>query len=609
MLSIPVAISFPMTRRVVLTKQQLRLRYMVLNSLKSGTSSTSPSDNQEADWFQTSRSPRSSSQRQPTPCLPSQNFLTLASSQFELLANSLKFSSTSTSKVKQVALYLPQENANTGSLEFLPMLFYPNPYDERIFIANQAGSGLPPHVPKILTKLPGFQHAQSLIPQYPFVERLDSEAGGGVSSSCGTVEEVMCDATGGSAGAALSVPLFHGSHTVGVVLIWPSSESGNHEAPDVDVEGGECKTGPFSEEDKNQVSRVAYSLSMALMMDTERMKSEMEVQVTQMQVEHLRVALSENLHQIKNPVQALRTFGKLLQRKVALEEQLGPLGKPTPLRNLADNLVIQSDRVSDLLLPMDSLLAALEPDIIDRELYLVGRDEKKVGNSVSALSSRNSTSSKGALMISPTPDRDKAKRKRQSRLSKITNVGDLELEMSFLADVLGPIIAAESAIAKDNGVKFVHNGDSEDNELPGVLICPKSLQEALSNLLNNAIKYSTIGPNGSVNEDPKVKLTLAPNDALVKVGVSIFIEDNGPGIPPSEREDVFERGYRGSAVKNHTSGDGIGLAVCRELISRMGGVVEILDRGPGMLGGATFCITLFRNPKTSLKRSSVAQMT
>jgi len=181
--------------------------------------------------------------------------------------------------------------------------------------------------------------------------------------------------------------------------------------------------------------------------------------------------------------------------------------------------------------------------------------------------------------------------------------------MSFLADVLGPIIAAESAIAKDNGVKFVHNGDNEDNELPGVLICPKSLQEALSNLLNNAIKYSTIGPNGSVNEDPKVKLTLEPNDALVKVGVSIFIEDNGPGIPPLERENVFERGYRGSAVKNRISGDGIGLAVCRELISRMGGVVEILDRGPGMLGGATFCITLFRNPNTSLKQPSGAQIT
>lgn len=345
-----------------------------------------------------------------------------------------------------------------------------------------------------------------------------------------------------------------------------------------------------------KISRVAYSLSMVLMMDTERMKSEMEVQVTQMQVEHLRVALSENLHQIKNPVQALRTFGKLLQRKVALEEQLGPLGKSTPLRNLADNLVIQSDRVSDLLLPMDSLLNALEPDVTDR--YLVGRDEKKLGNDITALSGSNATSTKGALIVSLTSDRAKVQRKRQSRLSRITNVGDFELEMSFLTDVLGPIIAAESAIAKENGVEFVCSGTDEDNELPGVLICPKSLQEALSNLLNNAIKYSAIGPDGSVNIDPVVKLTLAPNDTLVKAGVSIFIEDNGLGIPPSDRDSVFVRGYRGSVVKTRTPGDGIGLAVGRELISRMGGVVEILDQGPGMLAGATFCITLFRSPKT-----------
>ena len=187
----------------------------------------------EADWFNPSQQQQ---KRRPTPSLPTQYFLTLASSQFELMANSLNFnifldddennlSSSQTTKVKQAALYLPQENAITGQLEFLPMLIYPNPLDERIFIANQIGSGLPLHVPKVLTKLPGFQNAQSLIPQYPFVTRDESQdhanAGDFIASGCGTVEEVLCDPTGRS-GAALSVPIFHASQTVGVVLVWPN---------------------------------------------------------------------------------------------------------------------------------------------------------------------------------------------------------------------------------------------------------------------------------------------------------------------------------------------------------------------------------------------------
>ena len=109
------------------------------------------------------------------------------------------------------------------------------------------------------------------------------------------------------------------------------------------------------------------------MMDREKREMEDMHTYTQMQVEQLRVALSDNLHQIKNPLQALRAFGKLLQRKVALEEELGSPDKEAQLRSLADQMIIQSDRVIDLLLPMDSMLAALEPES-EKDLYLVGKD-------------------------------------------------------------------------------------------------------------------------------------------------------------------------------------------------------------------------------------------
>mmetsp|Transcript_36773 Transcript_36773/g.80498 ORF Transcript_36773/g.80498 Transcript_36773/m.80498 type:complete len:82 (-) Transcript_36773:850-1095(-) len=77
-----------------------------------------------------------------------------------------------------------------------------------MFVAGEVGSGLPPPpMPKTLAKLPGFAHAQSLLPAYPFASSTTSDGGGGgdggggdgsssSSSTVGAVEEViMCDVT------------------------------------------------------------------------------------------------------------------------------------------------------------------------------------------------------------------------------------------------------------------------------------------------------------------------------------------------------------------------------------------------------------------------------
>ena len=65
---------------------------------------------------------------------------------------------------------------------------------------------------------------------------------------------------------------------------------------------------------QDQVSRAAQSLSMALMMDSER-------SVLREQNTIFREGLSDSLHQVKNPIQALRTYGKILQRQVAEARQ------------------------------------------------------------------------------------------------------------------------------------------------------------------------------------------------------------------------------------------------------------------------------------------------
>jgi signal transduction histidine kinase len=63
-------------------------------------------------------------------------------------------------------------------------------------------------------------------------------------------------------------------------------------------------------------------------------------------------------------------------------------------------------------------------------------------------------------------------------------------------------------------------------------------------------------------------------------GARIEVVDTGPGIPPDERESVFERFRRGSSSATGT-GFGLGLAIARELARGMGGDVRIAGGPPG----------------------------
>lgn len=91
------------------------------------------------------------------------------------------------------------------------------------------------------------------------------------------------------------------------------------------------------------------------------------------------------------------------------------------------------------------------------------------------------------------------------------------------------------------------------------------LREMLSNLIDNALRYTQSG--GSVTV--RVRADTLRNLAIVEV------EDNGPGIAPSEREQVFERFYR--ILGSEVEGSGLGLAIVREIAYRHGAEVDIFN--------------------------------
>lgn len=105
---------------------------------------------------------------------------------------------------------------------------------------------------------------------------------------------------------------------------------------------------------------------------------------------------------------------------------------------------------------------------------------------------------------------------------------------------------------------------------------PAALQQAVVNLLDNAIKFSPSGATVTID------LTAGAN------GWSLAVRDEGPGIPAAEHERIFERFYRlGNELRRETQGTGIGLSIVKHIIEAHGGSVAVASK-PGQ--GSRFIV-------------------
>ena len=95
------------------------------------------------------------------------------------------------------------------------------------------------------------------------------------------------------------------------------------------------------------------------------------------------------------------------------------------------------------------------------------------------------------------------------------------------------------------------------------------VQQAVANLLDNAIKFS---PAGS-----EVTLSAGPTDK----GVRITVTDHGPGIPPAELARATERFFRGEVARS-TPGSGLGLALVQAVATLHYGALVLEDAAPGL---------------------------
>jgi signal transduction histidine kinase len=109
------------------------------------------------------------------------------------------------------------------------------------------------------------------------------------------------------------------------------------------------------------------------------------------------------------------------------------------------------------------------------------------------------------------------------------------------------------------------------------------IERVLINLVGNALKYSPEG--GAV--DVRVRQLPATEGDMIELAVT----DHGIGIPPAERERIFERFYRApQAVSERFRGSGLGLYICRSVVEAHGGRIWAADAIHGGQGTSMFVV-------------------
>ena len=136
------------------------------------------------------------------------------------------------------------------------------------------------------------------------------------------------------------------------------------------------------------------------------------------------------------------------------------------------------------------------------------------------------------------------------------------LELVDLADL------ARSTLQDWIPASFANNidlGIEQSGDAIHIFGNPLMLRELLSNLIDNAIRYTPKGHSVTVR-------TLLDNEQALAI---LEVEDNGPGIPVSERTNIFERFYR--ILGSNVQGSGLGLSIVREIALQHDARVEITD--------------------------------
>lgn len=143
-------------------------------------------------------------------------------------------------------------------------------------------------------------------------------------------------------------------------------------------------------------------------------------------------------------------------------------------------------------------------------------------------------------------------------------------ECTQVGDLVGETLTMLRTIAAKKEIMLTAQVDSD---LPPAHADPHRIGQVLNNLINNAIKFTPQGGKVGVRVAPFIK---DPRFLCVSV------HDSGPGVPHNEKDKIFEYLYQADgAIDDKRKGLGIGLYICREIITRHEGLIWVDGNGHG----------------------------
>jgi signal transduction histidine kinase len=333
----------------------------------------------------------------------------------------------------------------------------------------------------------------------------------------------------------------------------------------------------WTEIEQTQIEQIADSLALACVLDQRSQWMAQDLRQQRLLREQRRDLFDNLLHQVRNPLTAMRTFGKLLVKRM----------RPGDVnRTAAEGIVRESDRLQELLKQFDT---AVDLDETELSRLLSGSEDSAWPEALPQSAPSLPLLSAGTVSSSSA----------SSAPNTNLLIGTaIQLEPHPIAEVLLPLLDSAKAIAQDRSLTLQLEVPPN---LPPVQMDVRALREVLSNLIDNALKYTPAGGQVAIRiysqssradaadlADNVLPPVVSAFEAIDESGdesvdqsgarwQAIAILDTGPGIPSQDLEHLFERHYRGVQAATNIPGTGLGLAIARDLVHQMQGEIRIFS--------------------------------
>jgi signal transduction histidine kinase len=273
---------------------------------------------------------------------------------------------------------------------------------------------------------------------------------------------------------------------------------------------------PWQEQERQSIEQISHTVALAAIIDQERYWATQTLREQQQLQGRQQKLLDNLLHQLRNPLTAIYTFGKLLLKKLPADDVN---------HRVALNITRESEHLKELLQQLDNFAGARQITAGSEDLLL------PVGEELTA----------------------------ENRPLPLLPPASLQLQPCSVLEILEPILANAAVMAQEKQLAFAAQIPTTT---PPVLASASALREVLGNLVDNALKYTLQGA---------VLVSVCCADQQL----SIIVSDSGLGIPATDLPRLFQRSYRGVQASGSIPGTGLGLSIAKELLEQMGGKIQV----------------------------------